>query len=151
MHALVGYEPSTDRGIPMSQFERLMINCMTTWIMIKGTIMSYVLPVWQIKVVQTQLFEFQYGKDDWELKVSLSVSFYSVLFFHFVYVSFHCVSISFHYVFASFHSIYVSFHSVFVSFHSILCLSILFVYFLRQIRVEISGSFGSNFATLWCF
>jgi len=43
MHSFMGYEPPIDCGIPMSQFERLMINRLEKWLVIKGTTMSSVL------------------------------------------------------------------------------------------------------------
>lgn len=72
MHILVGYKPPIDRGIPMSQFERLMINCMDNMANDQRNHYEFYAARFQhleekIEVVQTQLFEFQYGKDDWRV------------------------------------------------------------------------------------
>jgi len=68
MHALVSYEPPVDHGIPMSQFEKLMINRIDTMACdqeehygFRATRFQHLDE--QIEVVQTQLAEFQYGRE----------------------------------------------------------------------------------------
>ena len=67
MHALVGYEPPIDCGIPMSPFERLKINCLDNMVNNQRNHYEFYVARFQhldeqIEVVQTQRFE--YGKDD---------------------------------------------------------------------------------------
>jgi len=66
MHALVGYEPPIDRGIPMSPFERLMINRLDNMASDQRNHYDFCAARFQhldeqIEVVHTQLFEFQFG------------------------------------------------------------------------------------------
>ncbi|KAL9284934.1 hypothetical protein ACSQ67_024691 [Phaseolus vulgaris] len=67
MHALVGYEPPIDCGIPMSPFERLKINCLDNMVNNQRNHYEFYVARFQhldeqIEVVRTQRFE--YGKDD---------------------------------------------------------------------------------------
>jgi len=68
MHVLVSYEPLVDHGIPISPFERQMINRMDTMTRDKKDHYELCETQFQylnerIEVVQTQLAEFQYGRD----------------------------------------------------------------------------------------
>jgi len=68
LHALVGYLPPIDHGIPMCQFYRLMINRLDNMASDQRNHYKFCAARFQhldekIEVVQTQLFEFQYGKD----------------------------------------------------------------------------------------
>jgi len=68
MHALVGYEPPIDHEIPMLQFERLKFNRLVNMASDQRNHYDFCVARFQhldekIEVVQTHLFEFQYGKD----------------------------------------------------------------------------------------
>jgi len=67
MQALVAYESLVDHGIPMSRFERLMINRMDTMANDQKEHYEFCAARFQhldkqIEAVQTQLGEFQYGR-----------------------------------------------------------------------------------------
>ena len=53
MQALVAFEPHVDHGVPMSQFESLMINLMIPWIMTRKSTMNSMPKdsnIWMIKL-----------------------------------------------------------------------------------------------------